>query len=148
MSFDHDTDSRQRTCVAVARILAADLAVSGAAINLFSKLPNGLIPIDAKVVIVTPFDPGTSLLLDIGYAARGNAAAPIAAAPAAYHNDLDLEAAAGTRTAFTALPAIVDDASGGIQLTATPTTVGAAPAVGEALVILTFAMDGVEHFTQ
>lgn len=141
----YNTDAVQGLSAIVATILFSDIE-TGVTKDLFVQLPNGLIPVNAYAVIETPFNPGTSLLVDIGYAARGNAASPIAADTDAYHNDLDLEAVAGTRVAFTALPAVVDDASGGIQLTWTPTLVGAAPTAGEMHVILTFAREGRSNF--
>lgn len=138
---------RAKLNVAVQRVLATDL-VSGTPFNIFSKLPNGTIPVAAQVLIVVPFNTATSAVLDVGRAAGGNATAPIAASGNAYHDDMNLKAAAGTRVSLTSLPSIVNDASGGLQVTGTLTGVGAVATAGEILVLLTYAEDGVETHSQ
>lgn len=130
------TSARQNVRVAVETIKAADLA-NGVTTSLFTKLPNGVIPLAMSTLIVTPFNPGTSELVDIGVAGG-----------AEYFNDVDFEAVAGTRVNAAALPGLINDAAGGVQLTAKATIVGAAPTVGEALVILQYAEYGVEHGSQ
>jgi hypothetical protein len=139
--------SRQRTDAAVERITFADL-VSGVPANLFTKLPNGTIVTAIDTIIVAPFNSATSDLFDIGYAARGNDASPVAADGDAYKNDTNLAAAAGTKVGATLVPGLVSDLGGGIQITGTWTGVGAAPTQGEVLVIATLLEDGREHFTQ
>ena len=131
-----DNTARQNVSAAVEDISLADV-VSGTAFNLFSMLPNGVIPLALSVLIVTPFDSGTSDVLDIGLAGANE-----------YLNDGDISAAAGTRIAATALPGLVDDTDGGIQLTGKWTAVGTAATEGRILVLLTYIELDREHYSQ
>lgn len=131
-----DNTARQNVSAAVEDISLADIA-SGVAFNLFSELPNGVIPLSLVTIVVTPFDSGTSDVLDIGEAGSN-----------AYNNDIDISAAAGTRVAATALPGFVDDTDGGIQLTGKWTAVGTAATEGRFLVVLTYVELDREHFSQ
>lgn len=139
--------SRQFLYGAQQRVSLADID-SGVAFDIFTKLPNGVIPIEIGVIVLDPFDSATSDLLDIGYAARGNAASPIAADPDAYKNDLSIAAAAGTKAAVTLLPGVINDASGGLQLTGTWTGAGTAATKGEVLIYGVFMEEHREQFTQ
>lgn len=143
-----NNSARQHAYTATERIKFSDIA-SGVAFNLFTKLPNGVIALAIDVIVLTPFNSATSDVLDIGHAAAGNAAAPIAASANAYKNDADLKgSAAGTKIAATTLPGLIDDAGGGLQITGTWTGVGAAPTQGEFLVVATLIEDGREQFSQ
>jgi hypothetical protein len=139
--------SRQFVYGAQQRVALADIE-SGVAFDIFTKLPNGVIPIALSVITLTPFDSGTSDLLDIGYAARGNAAAPIVADPDAYKADLSIASVAGTKADLTVLPGVIDDASGGLQLTGTWTGAGTAATEGEILIVGVFMEEHREQFTQ
>jgi hypothetical protein len=141
------TAARQTPYSAVERIKFSDL-VSGVPFPLFTKLPNGVIPISLSSITLVPFNSATTDTLTIGRAAGGNAAAPIAANATAYKSGTDLKAAAGTKVESTVLPAVVNDASGGLSLTATWTGVGTAPTAGELLVILNCLETNRELFTQ
>lgn len=129
--------ARQHARAAVAKITAADFA-NGVQTNLFTKLPNGVIPTALSVLIVVPFNTGTTDVLDIGNEANG----------AAYANDVNLKAAAGTRVAAATLPGLINTEDGGLQLTATRTEGGTAPTEGEALVLLEYLELDVEQFSQ
>jgi len=129
--------SRQTVYSAHERVKLADIE-SGVAFNVFSKLPNGVIPIALAVIILTPFDSATSDLLDIGTAAD----------PDAYKADVNVAAAAGTKVDATTLPGLINEASGGLQLQATWTGTGTAPTEGEFLIVGQFIEDSREHFTQ
>lgn len=131
------TSARQLVAAAVETILLADLP-SGTAVDLFTQLPNGTIPLSLEVLIVDPFDAATSDVIDLGNGTNG----------AAYLNDGDLKSAAGTRLAATALPPMVHSDTGGLQLKATRTAAGAAASKGELRVILTYAREGHEDFSE
>lgn len=136
------TSSRQNLAAAIATIKLADMP-AGTPVDVFTKLPNGVIPVALTAVVVTPLDTaGTSPteVLDIGNADGG----------AEYANDINLMAAAGTRTNATTLPVIVNETAGGLQLTVTRVQGGTGltqPTQGEVMLILQFAQDGVEHFS-
>lgn len=135
--------SRQNLTVVIATIVAADVAATGVAVNV-QKLENGMIPITGRLVVEEAFNAGTSMVLDIGRAAGSVGGSPVSASANAYLNDGNLAAAGNT--AFTALPGVVGDDTGGIQLTVTPTIVGAAPTTGKAYVVVEYAIAGREHF--
>lgn len=128
--------ARQNVSCAIEDISLADIT-SGVAFNLFSELPNGVIPLSLETLVVTPFDSGTSDVLDIGLAGANE-----------YNNDINIAAAAGTRVAATALPGLIDDAAGGIQLTGKWTADGTAATEGRILVMLTYAELDREHYSQ
>lgn len=130
------TSARQNVRAAIERVTYTDL--DGTAKNLFTKLPNGVIPLALTAVILTAFNTGTTHVLDIGNGTTGNA----------YFNDINLKSAAGTRTSASALPSLINDVSGGLQLLATDTPVGTAATAGEVMLILTYVEDGVEQFSQ
>lgn len=132
-----DNTARQNVSAAIEDISLADIT-SGVAFNLFSELPNGVIPMSITVVNVTPFDSGTSDVLDIGKTGSANA----------YINDADVSAAAGTRTAHTALPSLIDETAGGLQIIGTWTADGTAATEGRFLVILLYVELDREHYSQ
>lgn len=138
-----NTSARQYVAAAVATILHTDVP-AGVVKNLFSELPNGTIPLSLEVVIVTPFNTtgtGPTEVLDIGNGDGGSE----------YANDVNLMAAAGTRVQAAALPGPINTTDGGLQLTATRAQGGTAltqPTAGEARVILTYAREGVENFSE
>ena len=129
--------SRQNAYVAKQRVALADIE-SGVAFDVFTKLPNGVIPLEIGVIILTPFDSVTSDLLDIGNAAAADA----------YKADANVASAAGTKIAATLLPGVIDDASGGLQLQATWTSAGGAATEGEFLIYAVLVEDNREQFTQ
>lgn len=135
------TASRQHLGCAIERILFSDMS-TGVAKDLFTKLENGVVPVTLSTLIVTPFN-STTNVLDIGHAGIDGGAA----SGNAYANDIDLKAAAGTRVAATTLPGLIKDTKGGLQLQATRVDTGAVPTAGEVLVILTFGVLGLEHYT-
>lgn len=137
-----NNSARQNVRGAIEKVLFSDLDAT--AKNLFTKLPNGVIPLSLVAVIITPFDTGTTHVGDIGFAAHG----AVSADPDAYFNDLNLKAAAGTRVSATALPVMIDTAAGGLQLTLTDVPVGTAATEGEVHFYLTYMEDGVEHCSQ
>ena len=131
-----NTSARQHVRAAIEKVLYSDL--DGTSKNLFTKLPNGVIPLTFSTLIVVPFDTETTHVLDIGNVDSANA----------YFNDVNLKAAAGTRVAATTLPGFIDSAAGGLQIKAIDVPTGDAPTEGEFLVILTYVEDGVEQFSQ
>lgn len=136
------TSARQNVYAAFERIKLADL-VSGTAKAVFSKLPNGNIPLRGYVVVITPFDSGTSDGLTVGKALSGTAASANA-----YLTSSDISAAAGTRYALTGLPAIIDDTDGGITMTVTWTGVGTAATEGEIAIVLEQIAEGRDHYNE
>lgn len=143
-----NNSARQHAYTAMERVKFSDI-VNGVPFNLFTKLPNNVVPLALDVIVLTPFNSATSDVLDLGFAARGNAAAPIAAVGNAYKNDADLKgSAAGTKIPATSLPGVINDAGGGIQITGTWVGVGAAPTQGEFAVVATLIEDGREQFSQ
>lgn len=129
--------SRQNVYAATQRVPLADIE-SGTPFDVFTKLPNGVIPIALAVIVLTPFDSVTSDVLDIG----------TAAAPNAYANDIDVSAPAGTKADATLLPGLVNEETGGLQLQATWTSAGGLPTEGEIVIVGQFVEQGREHFTQ
>lgn len=137
------TSARQYVAAAVATILHTDVP-SGVIKDLFSKLPNGTIPLSLETVIVTPFNTtgtGPTEVLDIGDGDGGSE----------YANDINLMAAAGTRAVATALPGPINNAASGTQLTVTRVQGGTGltqPTQGEVRVLLTYIREGVENFSE
>jgi hypothetical protein len=136
------TNARQHVYAAVERITVSQL-VDGTAFKIFSKIPNGAIPLVGFIAIVTPFASASADSLTVGKALSGTAASANG-----YLTASDLQAAAGTRYALTGLPAVVNDTDGGIQPTITWTATGTDSVVGELRAVLTFVMDGAEHFSE
>lgn len=117
---------------------------SGVSFNLGNELPNGVRVTDIETIIDVANNAGTSAVTDIGYAAKGNAAAPIAANPTAYRTGTDLKAAAKTKVSSTLVPGLISDLGGGEQLTGRITYVGTAPTAGSVTYVITLTQNGKE----
>lgn len=135
------TTARQNHFVAVERVALADFT-SGVAKTIFSKLPNGFIPMTGYVAVITPGNSGTSDSLTVGKAVSGTAASANGFLTAS-----NVQAAANTRYQLAALPAIINDTDGGFTMTATVTKVGTAATEGEYLFVLEGAKEGSTHFS-
>lgn len=134
------TSARSYKRVAVEKIKSTDL--DGTTKNLFTKLPNGVLATALYSVIITPFDAATSHVLDIGHGGLNGGAA----SGNAFANDIDLKGAAGTRVQASALPTLVNDTKGGVQLQVTDVKVGA-ETKGEVWIVLEY-VESVEQFSQ
>lgn len=130
------SSSRQHVRAAIEEITAADLA-NGVVTNLLSKFTNGCVILGLTTLVVEAFNPGTSMVVDLGVAGDASIA-----------NDVNFAAAVGTRVQSTTLPSVFDTSTGGTQLTAVATIVGAAPTLGKVLVMVTYLEEGVELFSQ
>lgn len=135
------TTARQNHFVATERVALADFT-SGVAKTIFSKLPNGFIPMTGYVAVITPGNSGTSDLMTIGKALSGTAASANA-----FLASSDARAAANTRYQLSGLPALINDTDGGVTLTATVTKTGTAATAGEFLFVLEGAKEGSTHFS-
>lgn len=136
------TSARQNVYAACERVKFSGL-VSGVAKKVFSKLPNGNIPLRGYVAVVEPFNSGTSDSITVGKALSGTAASANA-----YLTSQSIAAAAGTRYALTGLPALIDDSAGGIEMTITWTGAGDPPDEGEIVVVLEQIADGRDHYNE
>lgn len=103
----------------------SNIADTGVAVNAID-LPYGARIIGGEVLVDTAFNPGTSLVLDIGDAITGNR----------YVNDVDLKVVG--RTALVPTGYVSD----GGAVTITPTLVGAAATQGAARLSLQYVIKG------
>lgn len=135
--------ARQRVRAAYQRILFSDI-VSATAKSIFTAFKNGTHFLSGQLIVLTPFNSGTSDVITIGKTVDD-----VAASANAYLTSTSIAAAANTRAAFTTVPPFVNDlATGGRQLTATWTAVGTAATAGEVMVVVQYIRDGHEDFSE
>lgn len=108
------------------------IADTGVAVTAV-KLPVNSEVVGGALIVDTAFDPGTSLVLDIGDSGSANR----------YGNDIDLEVAARTALTLTGYKN-----TSGLDMIITPTLVSTAPTEGAARLLVEYIIVGRAHEAQ